>query len=107
MPWRPKSATPKPKRSSTWKSDSRYTSRRWRAIAKAQLQASPLCVLCAEGGIVTAATVADHITPHRGEAEAFWFGALQSLCASHHGTKSAGERKGIHCTTPPTGGTRI
>jgi 5-methylcytosine-specific restriction enzyme A len=31
-----------------------------------------------------AATVADHVVDHKGNAIAFWQGALQSLCASCH-----------------------
>jgi hypothetical protein len=33
---------------------------------------------------VTAATVADHITPHKGDYNLFWHGELQSLCPHHH-----------------------
>jgi hypothetical protein len=35
-------------------------------------------------GVVTAATVADHIRPHKGELNSFYFGPLQSLCAQCH-----------------------
>ena len=46
-------------------------------------------------GIITAATVADHVTPHRGDYEAFWHGELQSLCKFHHDkTKQRHERGG-------------
>lgn len=46
-------------------------------------------------GRITAATVADHVTPHRDNAEAFWGGALQSLCATcHSGAKAQQERGG-------------
>ncbi|ATQ70275.1 HNH endonuclease [Methylosinus trichosporium OB3b] len=61
-----------------------YGLRRWRARAKAQLADEPLCRMCAAEGRVTAATVADHIEPHRGDPALFWAGALQSLCAPHH-----------------------
>jgi hypothetical protein len=40
--------------------------------------------MCLAEGIATAATVADHVEPHRGDAHLFWNGELQSLCASHH-----------------------
>jgi 5-methylcytosine-specific restriction endonuclease McrA len=33
------------------------------------------------------ATVADHVTPHRDDHGAFWFGELQSLCKSCHDVK--------------------
>ena len=81
------------RRSTAWKSDTRYTSRRWRAIAKAQLQMFPLCAECERGGHVAPATVCDHVEPHRGEDEAFWNNERQSLCASCHGRKSNSERK--------------
>jgi hypothetical protein len=61
-----------------------YGLRRWRAKSKAQLAAEPLCRMCQAEGVVTAATVADHIEPHRGDPDQFWNGALQSLCAFHH-----------------------
>jgi hypothetical protein len=32
----------------------------------------------------TAATVCDHIEPHRGGPEKFWKGPFQSLCDYHH-----------------------
>lgn len=51
--------------------------------------------MCLDKGLVVAATVADHIEPHHGDEVKFWFGALQSLCASHHsGAKAEQERKG-------------
>jgi 5-methylcytosine-specific restriction enzyme A len=40
--------------------------------------------MCARQGRIAVASVADHITPHRGDETAFWTGALQSLCATHH-----------------------
>lgn len=58
--------------------------RRWRKRRLAQLKAHPLCRLCMDmRGRVRAATVADHITPHRGDA-ALFAGPLQSLCKECH-----------------------
>jgi hypothetical protein len=52
--------------------------------------------MCARLNRVTAATVADHVEPHRGDPEKFWCGELQSLCAEHHDTvKQAEERRGF------------
>jgi 5-methylcytosine-specific restriction protein A len=34
--------------------------------------------------IVMPASVADHVVEHHGDRHAFWYGALQSLCASCH-----------------------
>ena len=39
--------------------------------------------------------VADHIEPHKGDPDKFWFGALQTLCPDHHDrTKQAREARG-------------
>ena len=40
--------------------------------------------MCREEGRATFATVADHVEPHRENYRAFFFGALQSLCTTHH-----------------------
>lgn len=81
---------------------------RWQCARLGWLAQHPLCVMCAGAGRVTAATVVDHVVPHRmawalasGDAGAiaeararFWDRAnWQSLCASHHdGAKQAQER---------------
>jgi 5-methylcytosine-specific restriction endonuclease McrA len=58
--------------------------RRWRKRRAFQLAEHPLCRLCMEvRGKVTAAAIADHVTPHRGDAELF-DGPLQSLCKPCH-----------------------
>ncbi len=69
-----------------------YGLARWQQRRTYQLSTSPLCVRCLESEVVEPATVADHVTPHRGDADLFWYGALQSLCAScHSGGKQAEE----------------
>lgn len=41
--------------------------------------------MCQERGRITAATVVDHITPHKGDTALFWDQSnWQSLCASCH-----------------------
>lgn len=81
-----------------------YHTQRWRLVAKAQLRSHPLCIMCQRAGRVTAATVADHVTPHHGDQNSFWFGALQSLCASHHsGSKAEQERHGYSREIGPDG----
>jgi len=46
-------------------------------------------------GKVEPATVADHIEPHHGNANAFWLGKLQSLCRHwHESRKKFVERRG-------------
>lgn len=70
-----------------------YSSARWRAIRKAQIQREPLCRDCLARGIVKAAEVADHIVPRRlgGSDEP---DNLQSLCWTDHQRKRAQERGG-------------
>jgi 5-methylcytosine-specific restriction enzyme A len=52
--------------------------------------------MCERDGRVTAASVVDHITPHRGDPALFWqAGNHQSLCAScHNSRKQAEESRG-------------
>jgi len=72
-----------------------YAHRRWRRIRDRQLSLEPLCRACWKAGRCTAASVADHIVPHRGNVEAFWTGALQSLCGTCHSSlKQRQERAG-------------
>lgn len=57
---------------------------RWQRFRLDWLAKHPLCAFCALRGQVTAATVVDHVEPHRGDPVAFWAGPFQSLCASCH-----------------------
>lgn len=69
--------------------------RRWRARRERQLRDHPLCAMCDRTGRVTAATVADHVVPHRGDPVLFE-GPLQSLCQPcHDGPKQGQERTGV------------
>lgn len=69
-----------------------YWTARWRSIAKAQINEHPLCIMCESEGVIEAATICDHVIPHRGDVDLFWNGERQSLCASHHSrTKQAEE----------------
>jgi 5-methylcytosine-specific restriction enzyme A len=73
-----------------------YNLGRWRKRSKAQLRAEPLCRMCAARGIVTVATVADHIEPHQGDWNSFLIGELQSLCVPCHDQgKRTIERRGF------------
>lgn len=81
---------------------------RWQRARIGWLAAHPLCVMCERSGRVTAATVVDHIVPHRmawalasGDVDAiaaararFWDrNNWQSLCKAHHDSaKQAQER---------------
>jgi 5-methylcytosine-specific restriction enzyme A len=69
--------------------------KRWRKRARYQLQIEPLCRMCKSEGRITAASVADHVIPHRGNINSFWLGELQSLCTFHHNsTKKIIEERG-------------
>lgn len=69
-----------------------------------QLRAEPLCRFCQAMGRVTEATVADHVTPHRGDHDLFWNGELQSLCRPHHNiTKQQIEERGYHSISDENG----
>ena len=72
----------------------RYADRKWRSKRAAQLQREPLCRYCERMGRITAATIADHIEPHRGDKVKFWRGALQSLCAECHSSAKQREESG-------------
>jgi 5-methylcytosine-specific restriction protein A len=58
---------------------------RWDKARRTFLGRHPLCVMCEGQGRVTAASVVDHIVPHRGDQTLFWDTAnWQSLCKPHH-----------------------
>ena len=72
-----------------------YHTARWLRRRQAQLRNEPLCRYCMDRGEVTAATVVDHIIPHRGDPVLFWASPVQSLCATHHsGSKQREEHQG-------------
>jgi 5-methylcytosine-specific restriction endonuclease McrA len=56
----------------------------WRRRRRLHLQQQPLCAFCIERGVVTPATIADHVVPHRGNWNSFRLGTLQSLCNDCH-----------------------
>jgi len=69
---------------------------RWQKARKIYLREHPLCVKCLEEGQVTAATVVDHIIPHKGDYGLFWdVDNWQSLCERHHNEKTAKEDGGF------------
>jgi len=66
----------------------------WQRRRGHQLRVFPLCATCLARGLLTPATVADHITPHRGDGWAFWHSDLQSLCEyCHNSVKQRAEAK--------------
>jgi 5-methylcytosine-specific restriction protein A len=78
----------------TGQSSPLYRTQAWLKKRQAQLAAEPLCRYCRQQGRLSAASVADHITPHKGDPTLFW-GELQSLCKPcHDGAKQELERTG-------------
>ena len=71
-----------------------YGSRRWKAKRIAHLRSQPLCAYCEREGRITAATIADHVTPHKGDEGLFWHGRLNSLCKSCHDSTKKREENG-------------
>lgn len=75
-----------------------YDTRRWRNVRKHHLMNNPLCVHCRDKGLITAATVLDHIKnvgsyeEHERET-AFWNeDNWQGLCVPCHNRKSQKEK---------------
>lgn len=65
---------------------------RWQKARKAFFARSPLCNQCLKNGKITAATVVDHVLPHRGNMKLFWDTSnWQSLCSTCHAKKTAFE----------------
>ncbi len=59
------------------------------AATEARLRRHPLCVRCKAQGRFTAATVVDHIIPHRGDPHLMWDESnWQALCKSCHDRKT-------------------
>jgi len=74
-----------------------YCTASWQRRRAHQLRVEPLCRLCLEAGRVTPATVADHVTPHRGDFNAFRLGQLRSLCADCHNRLDANNARASQC----------
>lgn len=71
---------------------------KWRQAREGYLRKHPLCVHCQEANPprLTAATVVDHIIPHRGDKVLFWDSTnWQPLCKRHHDIKTATEDGGF------------
>lgn len=61
---------------------------RWQRLRAMYLQSHPLCVACAEHGVVTPATDVDHIVPRRSGGQDVESN-LQALCHACHSAKTA------------------
>jgi hypothetical protein len=51
----------------------------WKTRRRYQRRVEPLCRLCLAEGVVTPATIADHVVAHGGDWNSFRLGELQSL----------------------------
>ncbi len=71
-----------------------YTSTRWKRRRAEQLRRDPLCRMCTQLGRTTAACIADHVKPHRGDEAKFFEGQLQSLCKACHDRHKQGQEAG-------------
>lgn len=73
-----------------------YNTAQWRTHRATQLSRKPMCAACLTEGIVTPATTVDHVFPWAQYGkEAFYRNLFQSLCATHHATKTQLEQRGI------------
>lgn len=62
-----------------------YSTKAWHRMRARQLRDNPTCAYCAEIGQLTAASVVDHVIPHRGNETLFYDQKnLQSLCKQCH-----------------------
>jgi hypothetical protein len=94
MALRPPRFGPDPWRHAPWAAW--YETAAWKRRRDYQLRIEPLCRMCNARGVVTPASVADHVTPHHGDYNAFRLGQLQSLCGScHRGPKREQELHGF------------
>lgn len=68
---------------------------RWQKARKVFLAEHPLCVYCQRLGRLSAATVVDHIKPHKGDLVLFWDPLnWQSLCKVCHDSAKRAEELG-------------
>ena len=70
---------------------------RWQRTSAGYLRSHPLCKLCADVGLTTAATVVDHIVPHRGDMTLFWNPTNWQPCCTpcHNSVKKRQEQSGV------------
>ncbi len=70
------------------KSDPFYSSRTWRRVRAAKLQVNPLCEVCLKRGVLTPATLVDHVTERSDGGADYDMDNLQSMCRSCHERKT-------------------
>lgn len=65
-------------------------------VLQQQLRVYPCCELCLKKGVITEATIVDHVVPHKGDKQKFWDAKnWQGLCARCHAVKTAKEDGGF------------
>ena len=76
---------------------------RWQKARATYLTSHPLCVMCRKLGKVTAASVVDHIKPHRGDQSLFWnkenWQALCKPCHDRHKQRLEASGREVGCDT--------
>ncbi|WP_279483421.1 HNH endonuclease [Aureimonas sp. SK2] len=71
-----------------------YKTPEWQAIRVSVLTDEPLCRRCSGRGLVTAATVVNHVERHHGDPVKFFGGPFEPLCKPcHDGEVQAQERE--------------
>ncbi len=69
---------------------------KWRRAREQYLRENPLCVTHLADEHVVAASVVDHIVPHKGDSKLFWSRSnWQALCKPCHDRKTATEDGGF------------
>lgn len=69
---------------------------KWRREREIYLAKNPVCVEHRSRGRIVAASVVDHIIPHKGDDKLFWSRSnWQALCKSCHDRKTATEDGGF------------
>ena len=78
---------------------------RWEKARKTYLATHPLCVMFNREGHARAATLVDHIIPHKGDTALFWDvrGNWQALCKPHHDKDKQREERGSTQAVDETG----
>ena len=84
----------------SWRDNKSSTQRgygyKWQQYRLKFLKMNPLCAYCEKENRVVAATVVDHIVPHKGSEQLFWdVNNHQSLCASCHSSVKQREEKQV------------
>ena len=77
-------------------STARGYDRQWAKAARLYRAEHPLCEYCELEGLVTTATLVDHLYPHRSDRTIFWLRALWVSCCNtcHSEWKQRLERQG-------------